>query len=53
MRPGPGQDCWSGSDAGTGAEQQIAADEGSWGLEAGALGSSPGSSPDCALGLTP
>lgn len=56
--PGPGLDCWSRCDVGTVAGPQIEPGgvrgfEGSWGPETGRPGSSPGSSPDCALGLTP
>lgn len=56
--PGPGLDCWSRCDVETGAGLQtgpggVRGFEGSWELETGRPCSSPGSSPDCALGLTP
>lgn len=56
--PEPGPDCWSRCDVGTGAAPQLGPGgvrgyEGSWEPETGRPGSSPGSAPDCALGLTP
>lgn len=56
--PGPGLECWSRCDVGTGAGRQTEPGgargyEESWEPETGRPGSSPDSSPDCALGLTP
>lgn len=64
-RPEPGQGCLFGSGEGTGAggrtpgaavrgaSERANVDWGCWTQGAGRPGNSPGSSPDCALGLTP
>lgn len=64
-RPEPGRGRLFGSGEGTGAGGRVPGaavwggferpkvDQGCWMQGAGGLGNSPGSSPDCALGLTP